>query len=521
MKFPAWPLLLVLLVATQPALAHPHVQIEAKGVVFHDVDGDAKFGPQDKPLPGIRVSNGQEIVTTDEYGKYQLTVDEDTALFVIKPRGWRTPLSKDNLPQFYYLHKPHGSPKSKFPGVAATGNLPESVDFPLYPQEEPEQFKALLFGDTQPRDQKEVDYIAHDVVEELIGTDASFGVTLGDVVFDDLSIFKPLNSTIALIGIPWYNVIGNHDINYDAKHDHHSDETFESIYGPAYYSFDHGAVHFLVLDDIDWHIPEGADKPRYRGGLDKQQLEFIRNDLALIPEDQMVVLMMHIPLVDVHNRQELYRMIEKRPFCISISGHTHYHQHRYITKEDGWMGPEPHHHIINVTVCGSWWSGQPDERGIPHTTMRDGAPNGYSILSFDGTKYSLDFKAAGKPASYQMNILAPESVTLEKLPETVVWVNFFNGCERSTVEVKLGSECEWQKLERQDAVDPAYAALVEVEKQVKEKTFRDLPAAAKTPHLWKGNLPKLEAPGTELIHIRATDREGRVFHARRILRVTE
>ena len=42
--------------------------------------------------------------------------------------------------------------------------LPESVDFPLYPQREPETFKAILFGDPQPRDQQEVDYIAHDVL---------------------------------------------------------------------------------------------------------------------------------------------------------------------------------------------------------------------------------------------------------------------------------------------------------------------------------------------------------------------
>ena len=54
-------------------------------------------------------------------------------------------------------------------------------DFPLRPQKEPEKFRAILFGDTQPSTQKEVDYMAHDVVEELIGTDASFGVTLGDV----------------------------------------------------------------------------------------------------------------------------------------------------------------------------------------------------------------------------------------------------------------------------------------------------------------------------------------------------
>ncbi|MCA9067017.1 MAG: metallophosphoesterase, partial [Planctomycetaceae bacterium] len=214
---------------------------------------------------------------------------------------------------FYYIHKPNGSPPLKFAGVKPTGPLPESIDFPLYQQHEPEKFKAVLFGDPQPRDQKEVDYIAHDVVEDLIGTDASFGVTLGDIVFDDLSMFEPQARAIGLIGIPWYNVIGNHDINYDASHDHHSDETFERHFGPAYYSFDYGQAHFLVLDDIEWIVPNGVGKGRYQAGLGNEQMEFIRNDLALIPENQMVVLMMHIPLVDVRDRHELYRLIEQRP----------------------------------------------------------------------------------------------------------------------------------------------------------------------------------------------------------------
>ena len=154
-------------------------------------------------------------------------------------------MNRDKLPQFYYIHKPAGSPSQKFDGVKPTGPLPESIDFPLMPQEEPEQFKALLFGDTQPRNVQEVEYMAHDIIEQVVAEKAhgaSLGVTLGDIVFDDLSVFQPHNQAIALIGIPWYNVLGNHDINLDAPNDALSDETFESIYGPNYYSFDYGSV---------------------------------------------------------------------------------------------------------------------------------------------------------------------------------------------------------------------------------------------------------------------------------------
>ena len=119
----------------------------ATGVVFHDANNNLRFDEGDRPLAGVRVSNSRQIAKTDENGRYELPVTDDTLLFVIKPRGWRTPLDENKLPQFYYNHKPHGSPHFKYPGVAPTGALPESVNFPLYEQQEPDQFRAILFGD--------------------------------------------------------------------------------------------------------------------------------------------------------------------------------------------------------------------------------------------------------------------------------------------------------------------------------------------------------------------------------------
>ncbi|MBC8353681.1 MAG: calcineurin-like phosphoesterase C-terminal domain-containing protein [Planctomycetes bacterium] len=495
--------------------------IKATGVVYLDANSNREFDDGDKPLPDVRVSNRRDVVRTNAEGEYELMVDNDDIIFVVKPKGYRTPLSEDNLPQFYYIHKPEGSPDLKFKGVEPTGELPASVDFPLYAQKEPEQFRAILFGDPQPRDQKEVDYIAHDVVEELIGTDASFGVTLGDIVFDDLEIFMPLNKTVALIGIPWYNVIGNHDINLDAKDDVQNDETFERIYGPAYYSFDYGQVHFLVLDDIEWYHPTPGGKGRYRGGLGEEQMTFVRNDLAMIPDDQLVVLLMHVPLVDVRDRTELYRLIEKRPFCVSVSGHTHHHEHRFIKKEDGWLGPEPHHHIINVTVSGSWWSGAPDERGIPHTAMADGAPNGYSIISFDGTNYKLDFKAAGRSADYQMQIHAPELVTVDKLRETNIYVNVFNGSERSKVEMRIGKDDDWTAMEQTREADPQLQKVYDAEAKVigDPANWRKMSKPKASTHLWNAAFPTDTNVGTHLIEVRETDMYGRVTSSQRVIRI--
>jgi lysophospholipase L1-like esterase len=501
---------------------------QARGIVFHDTNGNRQRDEGEQRLPGVKVSNGREIVATNEQGEYELPVTKDSILFVIKPRGFRSPNDDKQLPKFYYVHKPEGSPKSSFAGVVPTGELPASVDFPLYEQKEPEQFEALLFGDPQPRDQEEVDFIAHDVVENLVGTKASFGVTLGDITFDNLDLFEPLARTIAVLGIPWYNVIGNHDMNYDAKSDRHSDETFERVYGPSYYSFDYGTVHFLVLDDVEWLVDE-AGEGSYQGGLGQRQMEFIRKDLSLIPADQLVVLMMHIPLLDVRDRHELFRLIEQRPFCMSISAHAHVHQHRFIKKADGWNGPEPHHHVVNVTVCGGWWSGMRDERRIPHAIMPDGAPNGYTVIRFDGHQYQMEFRAAGRDESYQMEIHVPEEVDPATAAHPDVVVNVFNGSEKTEVSYQVDDGAP-VRMKQVKEVDPGFQQVFDAENRLQERLkaagapkselWTALPKPGISQHLWRQSMDTGGlADGSHLLQVTARLHDGQTVTGRRLFRV--
>lgn len=495
--------------------------VYAEGYVFLDLNRNRKMDPGEKGIPGIRVSNRRDIVLTNQQGKWRLPVlGRDTIFFVIKPKNYMTPVDDKKIPRFYYIHKPDGSPKLRYPGVQPTGELPKQINFPLYPQKEPEKFQALFFGDTQPRDIREIEYIAHDVVEDLIGSKAAFGVTLGDIVFDDLSLFEPLARTIALIGIPWYNVLGNHDENYDAKDDSDSDETFESFFGPSYYSFDYGPTHFVVLDDVVWHgaIPEENKRGFYTAGLGKTQLEWLRKDLSLCPPQQLVVLMMHIPMTEIEDRQELYRIIEKRPYVISISAHTHYQRHVFLTNKDGWRGAKPHHHVVNVTVCGSWWSGSPNELGIPHTTMRCGAPNGYSIFTFNRNQYSIEFRAAKSPHHYQMNIYAPETVSSSELSKTFVQVNVFGGSEKSRVEMKVGVNGSWKQMNKVEKPDPFYSKAYERDRLLKAP-FYPLPAPINSPHLWEATLPTNLRKGMHPIFVRTKDMFGQTYTAVRSIRV--
>lgn len=515
----------------------------ATGTVFLDSNNNRVKDVDEKGLSGVRVSNGLDIVKTDVNGQYSLTVGDDSILFVIKPRGLMTPIDENRLPKFYYIHKPLGSPKGlKYAGIAPTGPLPETIDFPLTEQVEPDTFKVLVFGDTQPNNMQEIEWLAHDVIEEVIGTDSVFGLSLGDLVGDNLNLFQPLNEVISTIGIPWYNVYGNHDMNRLATDDRYADETFERVYGPTCYSFDWGPVHFINIDNV--YFAQNDEKTStYFSEVGERQLTFIRNDLAYVPKDQLVVVSMHIPLTEMRDVKKLMNLLGERPNTLSLSAHTHIQRDDFVGPEHGWLGDDPHHHHNHATTSGSWWQGTLDEIGIPHTTMRDGAPNGYGIFTFSENQYSIRFKAARRPADYQMNIWAPWEVAVTDAGKTDVLVNIFGGTERSTVEFRLSETGEWKQMTYMPQKDPFFKDLrardeanhldrklkTAVQESMKPLLKEDIEqpkrekrlsyGVPKSTHMWQANLPANIQIGTHVIYVRTTDMFGQIFTGRRIIRV--
>ncbi len=515
----------------------------ASGTVFLDTNRNQVMDNNEKGLSGVRVSNGLDIVKTDNNGQYNLTVSDDSIIFLIKPRGYMTPVDENSLPKFYYIHKPNGSPEGlKFTGIEPTGPLPDSIDFPLTEQPEPDTFKVLVFGDTQPRNMKEIEWLAHDVIEEVIGIEAVFGLSLGDLVGDNLNLFQPLNEVMATVGIPWYNVYGNHDMNRLATDDRYADETFERVYGPTCYSYDWGPVHFINIDNVHYYRDD-EDKPAYFSKVGERQLTFIRNDLAFVPKDQLVVISFHIPLTEMRDVKKFMALLDDRPSTLTLSAHTHIQRDDFIGQEHGWNGDEPHHHHNHATTSGSWWQGTLDEIGIPHTTMRDGAPNGYGIFTFSGNQYSIRFKAARRPADYQMNIWTPWEVDAAETDKTDILVNIFGGTKRSTVEFRLGNDGEWDTMDYTPQKDPYFQALKDrdetyhIERKmhnaVREtmktllKDDTELPqrgkrmiyGVPKSTHIWQAKLPANIPIGTHVIHVRTKDMFGQTYTSHRIIRV--
>ena len=483
----------------------------AVGVVFDDQNGNGTRDQGELGLRGVRVSDQHSVTETDGEGRWTLPGRQEAIYFVIKPRGYMTPLSEDNLPYFYYIHKDTEPLHLEGPTLQPTGPLPESIDFPLVRQNEPDRFDVIFMGDPQPRNTQEVDYLAHDVLEEMVGTNAAFAVTLGDIAFDNQETYLPYVKATGAVGIPFYNTHGNHDANYDGLDTYQHFETWRTVFGPRYYSFDYGPVHFVILSDV--LFPEKGD--RYITGLGQEQLDWLEEDLSYVPRETLVVLSMHIPLARAEQNADfatLYELLQDRPNTLSFSAHSHTLSQGFLTEEHGWMGVTPHHHINAGATCGRWWGGGLDETDIPHATSADGTPNGYFLVSFNGNEYSTLYKAARRPWDYQMQIQAPDEVEKSLLTETPVLVNVFNGTERSIVEMRVGESSEWVPMRFSPQIDPLYARVTERESGQE---------ASVSYHMWEGRLPGDLSPGGHLIRIRTVDMFGQESTASRIIRVRE
>ena len=536
-------LFLILLIVTPLSLAQT-----ATGRVFIDENRNGLLDEGEVGLANVRVSNGASVVRTDATGRYRLAADEPTIIFITKPSNYAIPVNQHMLPQFYYIHQPNGSPAGmRYKGIEPTGPLPAEINFPLIERPEKKKFEALLFADTQPQTTRELDYIRDDVVAELVGSDAAFGMTMGDIMFDDLSMLPRYNAIISKIGIPWYNVPGNHEINFESPNDRYSLETFKKFYGPPYFAFEYADALFVVLDNIDYKGGGEADPADVRGNggyearISRSQLQWLAEELKHVEQERLVFIATHAPLGSENgsyatdNREKLFRLLAGRPNLYSVAGHTHTTDHVYFDKDDGFAGPGKFHHHVLATVSGAWWSGPFDERGIAVSDQRDGTPNGYHILEVDSTDVAVRFKGAGKPADYQMRIvfdvahhqlnvngirdfkageLLDGRISQDHLNAAAIIVNLFDGGPNSKVRYRI-EDGEYRPLKRVLRKDP-YMLEQYARHRSSKKTWVE---ATLSTHLFEADLDANLPPGVHAITVQAEDEFGRLHHGHTVLEI--
>lgn len=503
-------------------------QSTVKGTVYNDLNQNGKMDRREQGIPEVAVTNGIEVVLTDAKGRYKLPIGDDQIISVIKPTGYAVPINDDYLPQFFYIHKPAGSPDFDFAGVAPTGKLPKSVDFGLMESAESENFSAVLFGDPQPYTLQEVGYFARAAVADLMTREKEvpFGLSLGDLVGDDLDLFKPYIKAVKQAKIPWYNLMGNHDLNFDAKEDHLSDETYEAHFGPANYAFNYGKVHFIVMDDVLY--PDPRDGKGYWGGFREDQLQFIENNLKTVPKDYLVVLAFHIPWSEPAgdpfrdaDRERIFRALEDFPYTLSLSAHTHLQRQDFLGSDEGWLQEDPHHHYNVGTTSGDWYSGVLDENNLPDATMRDGTPQGYAYLNFKGNQYSIDYQVIGESPEHRMNIFMPKVVTHGRNTSAGIYVNYFLGGDQDKVSYRV-NDGQWNTMSRVSDYDRNYMQEIfkwDLSEELRPGRRGSNPV--RSTHLWRGSIPARITPGEHTVEVKVEDMFGRTFTQTQTYRLQE
>lgn len=508
---------------------------EAVGTVF-GLDGSTRA-----PLPNVLVSNGQEVVRTDSQGRFRLPMPGDGAVFVIKPPGYALPRDADNVVRHSYIHQPDGTPKDiglRYRGVDPTGPLPAAIDFTLTKQDEPEDFDVLLFTDPQPETRRELDHVRDTAVARAMSIPAAFGITTGDVLFDDLSLYGRSNSIVGRIGIPWYNLPGNHDLNMQAADARYSRETWKRVFGAPSFAFQHGRVLFVLLDNVVWlgpPVPIGAST--YEGRIGERNLALLRNLLAEVPADTLIVLATHIPLHtdatpsgpqnNTADRAALLDILRGRK-VLAICGHTHTTEHHYLAEG-------VHQHVMTA-VSGSWWSGPDTRTGIPSADSRDGTPNGFHVLSVRGTDYTTRYvPAQGEPDGAmriafesQIRVGAPEVVRAmrpmealrppileDALADSTLVVNVFDGGPKTSLSYRIGTQAP-QPLVRTRRPDPFVTELFARYPDTKKAWVGAIPSS----HIWTAQLPADLPPGAHRITIEGSDEYGRPLRSAAVLEIT-
>src|SRR5206468_2823875 len=102
-------------------------------------------------------------------------------------------------------------------------------------------------------------------------------------------------------------------------------------------------------------------------------------------------------------------------------------------------GAQPLHEYNVAAVCGSFWGGPRNAQGIPLSTMWDGTPNGYGVVSFAPDSVQTRYHAAQSSEDYQIGLHVPVAARAG-MSYVSYYANVFNAHEGWTVESRVGSE---------------------------------------------------------------------------------
>ncbi|MGL4583299.1 MAG: metallophosphoesterase N-terminal domain-containing protein [Flavobacterium sp.] len=122
------------------------------GKVFEDVNKNGQYDKGEPLLKDVLISNGQDLVKTNQKGEYKINTMADMQVFIVKPTGYQSSLSKENKVNFYLPYADLGKVNTH--------------DFALYKQDESKPLNAVLLADLQSDVLDDIHHVEKLVISE-------------------------------------------------------------------------------------------------------------------------------------------------------------------------------------------------------------------------------------------------------------------------------------------------------------------------------------------------------------------
>ncbi len=265
----------------------------------------------------------------------------------------------------------------------------------------PGSFRFVHFTDPHIQPELRAREGCEKAFEAINALNPDFSIAGGDLVFD-ISAEGPVRAkdlfdlylkTIKGLNAPLYQVPGNHDVyglspngKVELNDPMYGKKMYEDRIGARYSSFDHKGWHFIQLDSI------GVDGRGYRGEIDPEQFDWLKNDLEKTGTKTPIVITAHIALVTtmvqflqaqgmpnkgtvVVNTKDVLDLLSKYNVKAVLQGHTHV---REVVHYNGCQ------YITSGAVSGGWWKG-----------ARLGHPEGFGLLTVKGDSIEWEYKTYG------------------------------------------------------------------------------------------------------------------------------
>lgn len=365
-----------------------------------DIDGN--------PIKGVSVSDGVLTSQTNDEGVYYLRSKKAIGyVFITPPKGYK-PALKGAIPQFFRF-------------LQAQPYEYEMCSFVL---EKQTQDKVRVIVYTDPHIANRTDDVSQftnafkaDLRNEKSRAESDgatlYMIGLGDLAWDEywyVNKFAPADyaKLISDIGIPIYNIPGNHDNDPEIPDDFRATEKFRKAIGPTYYSVDLGDVHYILMDNTLFRNsgagPSKYNVQDYSEGLTEDQFTWLANDIKYVDPSKRIVLGMHIQYtgrpkvgggfsyaMPADQRQRIEGILGGRELTI-ISGHTHI---TYTNK----ISDKITEYNVGAVCGGWWWTGKYSSHQC--NMCQDGAHSCYRVFDYQGgTAYTTYYKPIARSKDY-------------------------------------------------------------------------------------------------------------------------